>query len=209
MANQLPSLNIFLATGLVQADNASSDATCCICCQPYNGTDWSRICSSGPDITSDTSTKEASEQPVRLPCNHVLGESCARTWFTDGEGGNDACPLCRVKLFAREQPLDGYDSDEEFNDDDDVIEYDNDNNERPAWTFPDGFLSNVFYVEVVEQSDDLARHMQEDAAGLLQALSLMGPCLPLSTQSIEAELVVGEDDAAGFEGGFSCNAWGW
>ncbi|KAK3077549.1 hypothetical protein LTS18_009941 [Coniosporium uncinatum] len=208
MANQLPSFNTFLATGLVRADNAPSDATCCICCQPYNATDCSRVYSSEPDVTPDASTKEASEKPVRLPCNHVLGESCARTWFTDGEGGNDACPLCRVKVFAREQPLDGYNSDEEFDDDDD-IEYDDDNDERPAWTFPEGFLSNISDVEVAEESDDLARHMQEDAAGLLQALLLMGPCLPPSTQNVEAELVVGEDDAVEFEGGFSCNAWGW
>lgn len=57
---------------------------------------------------------------MRLPCNHVLGESCARTWFTNGEGGKDACLLCRIKLFACEQPLDGYDRDEEFENDDDI-----------------------------------------------------------------------------------------
>lgn len=70
----------------------------------------------------------------------------------------------------------------------------------------DAFLSYVFGAEVGHQPDDVARHIGDDGAGLLQALSLMGPCLSLPADSIVAELIIGGVVKLG--GGLDCNAWG-
>lgn len=36
--------------------------------------------------------------PVRLPCRHITGSACIRTWL---ESGKDSCPQCRGQAFPR------------------------------------------------------------------------------------------------------------
>ena len=52
--------------------------TCLICIESYGRT-------------------ETPENPVRLPCGHVVGRSCISRWLTT----SNSCPLCRRVLFSR------------------------------------------------------------------------------------------------------------
>lgn len=40
---------------------------------------------------------KAIDSPVRLPCNHIIGGECIRTWISSG---GTTCPLCRHRLFS-------------------------------------------------------------------------------------------------------------
>lgn len=44
------------------------------------------------------------ENPVRLPCNHVLGQDCLQNWLTSSTSNinNNTCPFCRAVLFERD-----------------------------------------------------------------------------------------------------------
>ena len=38
------------------------------------------------------------EQPVRLPCNHIVGRDCIKTWLLKEK--HNTCPYCRQELFS-------------------------------------------------------------------------------------------------------------
>lgn len=44
----------------------------------------------GSDSVNDT--------PTKLPCGHILGADCVRTWLVSGR---DTCPQCRQQIFFR------------------------------------------------------------------------------------------------------------
>ncbi|CAF9931635.1 MAG: E3 ubiquitin-protein ligase hrd1 [Alectoria fallacina] len=60
------------------SDIPKDSRSCNICMDPYGST-------------------ENPENPVRLPCGHVIGRSCIARWLTT----NNSCPLCRRVLFER------------------------------------------------------------------------------------------------------------
>lgn len=39
------------------------------------------------------------EQPIMLPCKHILGEGCLQEWLSPHGGAGNSCPLCRTKFF--------------------------------------------------------------------------------------------------------------
>jgi hypothetical protein len=69
-----------------------ADADCVICqfsLYPTEGEPW------------------PTEEPVRLPCDHFIGQACARKWFGSlvkgkhhvDEDFNTGCPICRYQMF--------------------------------------------------------------------------------------------------------------
>ena len=40
---------------------------------------------------------DIAEVPVKLPCNHIMGEDCLKKWLEN----NNSCPLCRNNLFGQ------------------------------------------------------------------------------------------------------------
>ncbi|KAK5013012.1 hypothetical protein BJ546DRAFT_638771 [Cryomyces antarcticus] len=72
----------FIKTGLTPMDLTAfpdEDRTCAICHEGY---------------TADV----GGCLPVKLPCSHIIGNSCLRAWLAPTSGHN-SCPLCRKKLF--------------------------------------------------------------------------------------------------------------
>ena len=73
------------------------DRTCKICEKPYE---------KGPEYTtSEPWTRlpiPAEEDPVRLACGHIFGESCIQLWTFPKPFGSDcnSCPLCREPVFV-------------------------------------------------------------------------------------------------------------
>lgn len=45
----------------------------------------------------DGCTKNEHEEPLRLPCGHVIGTDCAATWFKE----HNSCPYCRAELYLK------------------------------------------------------------------------------------------------------------
>lgn len=41
----------------------------------------------------------AMDNPVRLPCQHVIGSFCISLWVSPFEQGKNTCPFCRYVLF--------------------------------------------------------------------------------------------------------------
>ena len=66
----------------VSRQEAEQDKDCHICLLQY----YDRTADTGPI-----------EQPVRLPCSHILGSSCLREWLTK----STSCPVCRRNLLPR------------------------------------------------------------------------------------------------------------
>lgn len=64
----------------------------------------------GPDITekdcpiclSEYGTASATDTPIKLPCQHILGADCLFTWLMSGR---TTCPHCRLQVFTRPTPL--------------------------------------------------------------------------------------------------------
>ena len=65
---------------LIVDDLPAEDRCCSICFAAY-----------GTQITPEVK----GECPVQLPCSHVFGLVCLKTWLTE----NNTCPICRRELF--------------------------------------------------------------------------------------------------------------
>lgn len=65
----------------VQISSLPPDAECIICLEKFN-----------------TSTDNSAEYPVRLPCSHIVGSSCIRTWLSPSRSLKTSCPYCRRTL---------------------------------------------------------------------------------------------------------------
>ena len=76
-ADQTSSAKAFLeALPVVQIEDSADE--CHICKEPFS-------------VTLETAT--------RLPCDHVFGADCLKTWLES----SNSCPLCRVTLFVPSQ----------------------------------------------------------------------------------------------------------
>ncbi|CAF9922814.1 MAG: Ubiquitin-protein ligase [Heterodermia speciosa] len=68
------------------------DQNCVICLLSY---------SSPSPASLQQNENPASENPIRLPCGHVIGQECLRKWLSPAPAGGNSnkCPLCRHHLF--------------------------------------------------------------------------------------------------------------
>ena len=57
----------------------------------------SQTCHICHELYTDPSP-EGAENPVKLPCGHVLGSECLAKWFN---GSKNSCPMCRAILFSQ------------------------------------------------------------------------------------------------------------
>ncbi|KAK4543299.1 hypothetical protein LTR36_005658 [Oleoguttula mirabilis] len=72
-------------TAINPADLVGEDKQCCVC--------------------SGTLGEEDAQDPVALPCKHVICKSCLVTWV-DSRGTDVACPLCRERIFTQQREVD-------------------------------------------------------------------------------------------------------
>ena len=64
------------------------DSECGICQEKYGNVD---------------SHPGAMDNPIRLPCQHVIGSDCIRRWVSPSEHGKNTCPFCRYIFFSSYQ----------------------------------------------------------------------------------------------------------
>ncbi|KAK4695827.1 hypothetical protein P7C71_g1981, partial [Lecanoromycetidae sp. Uapishka_2] len=80
-------MNSFLASlPILPINELPEDCRCCGICQ------------------EDYLTGSTPENSLRLPCQHVFGNSCLSTWLSpDEEKPKKTCPMCRAVLFETEE----------------------------------------------------------------------------------------------------------
>ena len=57
------------------------------------------ICKNQYRLYPANDSGEKPEQPMMLPCKHIMGENCLQKWLSPGGGSGNSCPICRRKLF--------------------------------------------------------------------------------------------------------------
>ena len=55
----------------------------------------SQNCHICKEFFDDPDMDESRESAIMLPCNHIMGSECLKTWFQ----GSNTCPMCRFTLF--------------------------------------------------------------------------------------------------------------
>ena len=55
----------------------------------------SQACHICKELFDDPDMDESREPAIKLPCNHIMGYECLKTWFKD----SNTCPMCRTLLF--------------------------------------------------------------------------------------------------------------
>lgn len=122
-----------------------TETNCPICSEDYNTTD------------TDGSIVE---QPVRLPCNHIVGRACITIWLFPSEQAKNTCPFCRREFFEHDAIVygDDEDSDEDSDDTASVSSMDTEEEEANEWREEmDTFLGRIDYqihVHEVQRRDD-------------------------------------------------------
>lgn len=56
-----------------------------------------------PICLDEYGSDSPNDSPTKLPCGHVLGADCVKTWLISGR---NTCPQCRHQIFFRPVPLD-------------------------------------------------------------------------------------------------------
>ncbi|KAL8789132.1 MAG: hypothetical protein Q9195_006952 [Heterodermia aff. obscurata] len=136
---------------------------CSICRLPYAPASDPSTESPTP-INLDGNDKEeepTDEHPVKLPCAHIFGNQCLKTWLTpkiDGGGDGRDCPVCRVRI----SPDDISDFEDQGDDeiDSDSEEYRN--------------LRRAGLIEEEEEEEELGRRHREDEDEDSQPEDVMG-----------------------------------
>lgn len=60
----------------------------------------SRQCPICLDDYDQASADQVAEEPVKLPCSHMVGSRCLEIWLNEPNEANKAtCPHCRYELF--------------------------------------------------------------------------------------------------------------
>lgn len=55
----------------------------------------SQVCHICKELFDDPVVDESREFAIKLPCHHIMGSECLKTWFQ----GSNTCPMCRSTLF--------------------------------------------------------------------------------------------------------------
>lgn len=77
------------------------DLNCVICHSEYSKERERENNSSEPAVEErnpDSPGQKTAECPIKLPCGHVFGHLCIRTWLRNSQ--SPSCPICRYELLA-------------------------------------------------------------------------------------------------------------
>lgn len=77
------------------------DLNCVICHSEYSKERERENNSSEPAVeerNQDSPGQKTAECPIKLPCGHVFGHLCIRTWLRNSQ--SPSCPICRYELLA-------------------------------------------------------------------------------------------------------------